>query len=127
MEAGSTRRRKPCRVRAVDVSLVTKPTVICTLDLPGCRYRKGWPDGYRSGRKKAILKGEEQAPVPTKETVRALLDRLPDDCSLDDVLYHLYVIQTVEEGRVDAEAGRTLSHQEVAEALRRKWLVGAGK
>jgi len=65
--------------------------------------------------------------VPTKETVRALLDRLPDDCSLDDVLYHLYVIQTVEEGRVDATAGRTLSHQEVAEALRRKWLVGAGK
>ena len=66
-------------------------------------------------------------PVPTKETVRALLDRLPDDCSLDDVLYHLYVIQAVEQGRADAEAGRTLSHQEVAETLRRKWLVGAGK
>ncbi len=71
--------------------------------------------------------GKEQAPVPTKETVRALLDRLPDDCSLDDVLYHLYVIQAVEQGRADAAAGRTVSHQEVAEALRRKWLVGAGK
>ena len=65
--------------------------------------------------------------MPTKETVRALLDRLPDDCSLDDVLYHLYVIQAVEQGRADAAAGRTVSHQEVAEALRRKWLVGAGK
>ncbi|MBI1956187.1 MAG: hypothetical protein HYS38_07310 [Acidobacteria bacterium] len=66
-------------------------------------------------------------PTPVKETVRALLDRLPDDCSLDDVLYHLYVIQAVEQGRADAGAGRTLSHQEVAEALRRKWLVGTGK
>jgi len=65
--------------------------------------------------------------MPVKETVKALLDRLPDDCILDDVLYHLYVIQAVGRGRADAEAGRTLSHQEVAEALRRKWLVGAGK
>jgi len=66
-------------------------------------------------------------PASTKETVRALLDRLPDDCSLDDVLYHLYVIQAVGQGRADAQAGRTMSHQEVAEALRRKWLTGAAK
>jgi predicted transcriptional regulator len=61
--------------------------------------------------------------VQTKETVRALLDRLPDDCSLDDVLYHLYVIQAIEEGQADSKAGRTMSHEEVADALRRKWLV----
>ena len=61
----------------------------------------------------------------TKETVRALLDRLPDNCSLDDVLYHLYVIQAVAQGQGDSRAGRTMSHQEVAEALRRKWLVDA--
>jgi len=66
-------------------------------------------------------------PMPVKETVKALLDRLPDDCSLDDVLYHLYVIQAVEQGRADAEAGRTLSQEEVAETLRRKWLIGAAK
>jgi predicted transcriptional regulator len=65
--------------------------------------------------------------VETKETVRALLDRLPDDCSLDDVLYHLYVIQAIAEGQADAKAGRTMSHQEVVEALRRKWLVDARK
>ena len=56
-------------------------------------------------------------------TVRALLDRLPDDCSLDDVLYHLYVIQAIAEGQTDSNAGRTMSHQEVAAALRRKWLL----
>jgi len=65
--------------------------------------------------------------VETKETVRALLDRLPDDCSLDDVLYHLYVIQAIAEGRADSKAGRTMSHQEFAEALRRKWLVDPRK
>ena len=31
--------------------------------------------------------------MTAKDTVRALLDRLPDDCSLDDVQYHLYVVQ----------------------------------
>jgi len=65
--------------------------------------------------------------VSTKETVRALLDRLPDDCTLDDVQYHLYVIQAVERGMADIEAGRTLSHEEVAEKLRRKWLLGSSR
>ncbi len=65
--------------------------------------------------------------METKETVRALLDRLPDDCSLNDVLYHLYVIHTIAEGQADSKAGRTMSHQEAAEALRRKWLVDTRK
>ena len=65
--------------------------------------------------------------MQTKDTVRAVLERLPDDCSLDDVLYHLYVVQAVARGRADLEAGRTLSQQQVAEELRRKWLVAAEK
>jgi predicted transcriptional regulator len=63
--------------------------------------------------------------METKETVKAVLDRLPDDCSLDDVLYHLYVVQAVAQGRADVEAGRTLSHEAVADELRRKWLVAS--
>ena len=59
--------------------------------------------------------------VEAKETIRALLDRLPDDCSLDEVLYHLYVLQEVANGRADANAGRTIPHAEVAEQLRGKW------
>ena len=65
--------------------------------------------------------------MQTKDTVRAVLDRLPDDCSLDDVLYHLYVVQAVARGRADVEAGRTLSQQQVTEELRRKWLVAGEK
>ena len=62
--------------------------------------------------------------METKEAVRALLDRLPDDCSVEDVLYHLYVLQAVERGQADAALGRTIPHEEVENALRRKWLRG---
>jgi predicted transcriptional regulator len=60
--------------------------------------------------------------VEAKEAVRALLDRLPDDCSVEDVLYHLYVLQAIELGQADVAAGRTIPHEEVEHAMRRKWL-----
>jgi hypothetical protein len=63
--------------------------------------------------------------METKDTVRALLERLPDDCTLEDVLYHLYILQEVERGRADVQAGRLLPHEQVADELRRKWLLGA--
>ena len=65
--------------------------------------------------------------METKDTIRALLDRLPDNCTIEDVLYHLYVLQEVEQGRADIAAGRTVPHAQVADELRRKWLLGAGK
>lgn len=65
--------------------------------------------------------------MTTKDTVRALLDRLPDDCSLDDVLYHLYVVQTVARGEADATAGRTIPHEQVEAEMRRKWLLGGAR
>ena len=62
-----------------------------------------------------------------KEEVRALLDRLPDDCSLDDVQYHLYVVQALARGDADEEAGRLIPHEQVAAELRSKWLLGHAK
>ena len=32
--------------------------------------------------------------MQVKQSVQALLDLLPDDCSLDDVQYHLYVLHS---------------------------------
>lgn len=63
--------------------------------------------------------------MTTKEKVQEVLDRLPDDCDMDDVLYELYVVQQIDRGLADIEAGRTIPHEEVAEALRRKWVLGA--
>ena len=65
--------------------------------------------------------------MPTKDTVRAVLDRPSDDCSLDDVLYHLYVVQAVPRGQPNVAEGRTLSQQQVAQELRRHWLVAGEK
>jgi len=65
--------------------------------------------------------------MTTKDTVRALLDRLPDNCSLEDVQYHLYVLQAVGRGQADEEAGRTVPHEQVDAELRRKWLLGRAR
>jgi hypothetical protein len=63
--------------------------------------------------------------MTTKETVRALLDRLPDDCTLEDVQYHLYVVQAVAQGVTDEREGRTIAHAQVEAEMRRKWLIGS--
>ncbi len=62
--------------------------------------------------------------MQTKQTVLQILDRLPDDCTIDDVLYHLYVIRSVERGLAEADADKTIPHEQVVEDLRKKWLVG---
>ena len=70
--------------------------------------------------------GKGRMTVEAKETVRALLDRLPDDCSVEDVLYHLYVLQAIERGQADVAAGRIIPQEEVESVMRRKWLRDAG-
>ncbi|HEV2800031.1 MAG TPA: hypothetical protein VGW12_06030 [Pyrinomonadaceae bacterium] len=57
-----------------------------------------------------------------KEEVEALLDKLPDDCSLEDIQYHLYVIEKVRHGLEAADAKGTLT-QEEAEGRLSKWLM----
>lgn len=63
--------------------------------------------------------------MEAKAAVRMVLDQLPDDCTLEDVQYHLHVLQEIERGQEDAAAGRTIPHEQVARELRRKWLHGA--
>jgi predicted transcriptional regulator len=65
--------------------------------------------------------------MDTKARVRELLDRLPDDCTIEDVQYHLYVLDKIDQGLADIEAGRTFSHEEVARRLRAKWLLGVSE
>lgn len=56
-----------------------------------------------------------------KHEVSQLLDRLPDDCSLEDIQYHLYVLQKIERGLKDGEEGRVYTQEEV-EKMMAKWL-----
>ncbi len=55
-----------------------------------------------------------------KEEVRVLLDKLPDDCSLEDVQYHLYVVEKIHRGIERADKEGALS-QEEAERKLNKW------
>ncbi len=48
-----------------------------------------------------------------KEEVKTLLDKLPDDCSLEDVQYHLYVVERIHRGIERAEKEGVLSQDEV--------------
>jgi predicted transcriptional regulator len=56
-----------------------------------------------------------------KQEVSKLLNRLPDDCSLEDVQYHLYVLQKIEHGLKDAAEGRIYTQEEIEKRMA-QWL-----
>jgi predicted transcriptional regulator len=56
-----------------------------------------------------------------KEEVIRILESLPEDASLEDIQYHLYVRQKIEHGLEDIEAGGTLSEEEFDRRMA-KWL-----
>jgi predicted transcriptional regulator len=51
-----------------------------------------------------------------QEAIRAI-ERLPDDVPLDEIVYRLYVLNKIHQGREDIEAGRTLSNEELAREI----------
>ncbi len=55
-----------------------------------------------------------------KDQVRHILESLPEDTSLEDIQYHIYVRQKIEQGLADIEAGRVVPHEEVQRRLA-KW------
>ena len=61
-------------------------------------------------------------PVSTaKQDVSLLLQNLPENCSLEEIQYHLYVLEKVRAGMDSAESRGTLTQNEVEQRLS-KWL-----
>lgn len=56
-----------------------------------------------------------------KDEVRAILDKLPDGCTIEDVQYHLYVIEKINQGIDRAENEGTIDQTE-AEKKFSRWL-----
>lgn len=56
-----------------------------------------------------------------KEDVRHLLEQLPEDVSLEQIQYHIYVRQKIERARAEVRAGNVLSQEEAEERMA-KWL-----
>ena len=61
------------------------------------------------------------ATVSAKQEVEQLLAQLPDDATLEDIQYHLYVLEKIRRGRADAAAGRSHTREQARERLSR-WL-----
>ena len=57
-----------------------------------------------------------------KDQVQQILEELPETASLEDIQYHIYVRQKIQQGLEDVEAGRAVSHEEVEKRLS-KWLT----
>lgn len=57
-----------------------------------------------------------------KDDVSALLEKLPDDASYEDIQYHLYVLEKVNRGLERADIEGAIPHED-AKARLGKWLA----
>ena len=56
-----------------------------------------------------------------KEKVQQVISKMPENSTFDDIQYHLYVLQCIEQGEKEIEEGKTMTHTEVESRLS-KWL-----
>jgi hypothetical protein len=64
------------------------------------------------------------AHASTKQILQQLIDELPDDATIADVQYRLYIIDAVNRGRAEIASGAGIPHAQVAAELRAKWTRG---
>ena len=64
--------------------------------------------------------------IRTKEEAIKLIQQLPDECTLTDIMAELYFKQKVEQGLTDIEEGRTISQEEVKKRMA-KWAKSIGQ
>jgi hypothetical protein len=57
-----------------------------------------------------------------KNEVQSLLEKLPDDCTLEDIQYHLYVVEKIHRGIDRAEKEGEISQQDAEKRLS-KWNI----
>jgi predicted transcriptional regulator len=61
-----------------------------------------------------------------KQAALEMIQRMPDDTSLEDIMYELYFRARVDRGLRELDEGRSVSHEEVKRGLV-KWLQSAGR
>ena len=58
---------------------------------------------------------------PIKEDIIKLIQELPDDATLEDIQYHLFVRQKLLRAEEQIKDGKTVPHEQVMEKARKKW------
>jgi len=53
--------------------------------------------------------------------IKTLINHLPEDSSIEDVQYHLYVLEKIRRGRKDISDGKRYTTEQARERLKR-WL-----
>jgi len=59
-----------------------------------------------------LTKPRTRAESP-KSLVKSLINRLPDDVTWEQILYHIYVLAEIAKGEEDFENGRFVSLEEI--------------
>ena len=91
------------------------------------RFPRDLGDGAGSGHATAIMMETFMPFEPgavmgePKREVQQLLETLPDDVTLEQIQYHIYVRQKIDRALEDVEAGRTVSQDEFEKRMAR-WL-----
>lgn len=60
-----------------------------------------------------------------KEEIIELIKKLPEDATIDDIMYHLYVKKKILVGLKDIEQSKVLTHEKVMENVKERleqWL-----
>jgi predicted transcriptional regulator len=60
-----------------------------------------------------------------KQQLQEVVNALPDDCTMDDFRYRLYVRQKAEDGLRAIERGETYTHQQAVEMVK-SWRKSSG-
>ena len=61
----------------------------------------------------------------TKRDVLKMIERMPEDVSIDEIMYALYFRQHVDQGLEEAEDGKLAPHEEVEREMN-EWLQSLG-
>ena len=64
--------------------------------------------------------------VSAKQAALKVIESMPEDASLEEVMYELYFRKRVDRGLRELEEGKTISHAEMKRSLA-KWLQSAGQ
>ena len=48
-----------------------------------------------------------------KQEIKSMIEKLPDDCTYEDIQYHIYVVEKVQRGIERAEREGTMSQDDV--------------
>ncbi len=59
--------------------------------------------------------------MTAKQMAQKVIEELPDEATFDDIQYHLYVLECVQQGEEDLKNGRVMTSEQVEQGMA-KWL-----